>query len=58
MKISKKILATGAIIVSALALAACDNQSASQKEKQVLNWSETTQLSTQDPSLATDTTSF
>ena len=58
MKISKKILATGAIIVSALALAACDNQSASQKKKQVLNWSETTQLSTQDPSLATDTTSF
>ncbi len=58
MKISKKILATGAIIASALALAACDNQSASQKKKQVLNWSETTQLSTQDPSLATDTTSF
>ena len=58
MKISKKILATGTIIVSALALAACGNQSASQKKKQVLNWSETTQLSTQDPSLATDTTSF
>ena len=58
MKISNKILATGTIIVSALALAACGNQSASQKKKQVLNWSETTQLSTQDPSLATDTTSF
>ena len=58
MKISKKILATSAIIVSALTLAACGNQSASQKKKQVLNWSETTQLSTQDPSLATDTTSF
>lgn len=58
MKISKKILATGTIIVSALTLAACGNQSASQKKKQVLNWSETTQLSTQDPSLATDTTSF
>ena len=58
MKISKKILATGTIIVSALALAACGNQSASQKKKEVLNWSETTQLSTQDPSLATDTTSF
>lgn len=58
MRISKKILATSTIIVSALALAACGNQSASQKKKQVLNWSETTQLSTQDPSLATDTTSF
>lgn len=58
MKISKKILATSTIIVSALTLAACGNQSASQKKKQVLNWSETTQLSTQDPSLATDTTSF
>lgn len=57
MKISKKILATSTIIVSALTLAACGNQSASQKKKQVLNWSETTQLSTQDPSLATDTTS-
>lgn len=33
MKISKKILATGTIIVSALALAACGNQSASQKKK-------------------------
>ncbi|WP_288558035.1 peptide ABC transporter substrate-binding protein [uncultured Lactobacillus sp.] len=58
MKISKKILATGTIVVSALALAACGNQSASQKKRQVLNWSETIQLSTQDPSLATDTTSF
>lgn len=58
MKISKKILATSTIIASALTLAACGNQSASQKKKQVLNWSETTQLSTQDPSLATDTTSF
>ena len=58
MKISKKILATSTIILSAITLAACGNQSASQKKKQVLNWSETTQLSTQDPSLATDTTSF
>ena len=58
MKISKKILATSTIILSAITLAACGNQSASQKKKQVLNWSETTQLSTQDPSLATDTTGF
>lgn len=58
MKISKKILATSTIILSAITLAACGNQSASQKKKQVLNWSENTQLSTQDPSLATDTTSF
>lgn len=58
MKISKKILVTSTIILSAITLAACGNQSASQKKKQVLNWSETTQLSTQDPSLATDTTSF
>ena len=58
MKISKKILATSTIILSAITLAACGNQSASQKKKQVSNWSETTQLSTQDPSLATDTTSF
>ena len=58
MKISKKILTVSTIVLSAIALTACGNQSASQKKKQVLNWSETTQLSTQDPSLATDTTSF
>ena len=48
MKISKKILATGTIIVSALALAACGNQSASQKKKQVLNckFSELPRIST------------
>jgi peptide/nickel transport system substrate-binding protein/oligopeptide transport system substrate-binding protein len=32
MKISKKILATSTIILSAITLAACGNQSASQKK--------------------------
>ncbi|ARD07415.1 peptide ABC transporter substrate-binding protein (plasmid) [Lactobacillus amylolyticus] len=59
MGISKKLLSIGTIAFSAIILAACGNQSSSTaNKKQVLNWSETTQLSTQDPSLATDTTSF
>ena len=60
MRISKKILGAGVVLFSAITLAACGNNSSSSSanKKQVLNWSETTPLSTQDPSLATDTTSF
>lgn len=43
--------------VAALMLAACGSQQAGNK-KQVLNWSENNPISTQDPSLTTDSTSF
>ncbi|GFZ26519.1 peptide ABC transporter substrate-binding protein [Lactobacillus corticis] len=49
------------IAAAALLLTACSSNKASSgstAKKQVLNWSESTALSTQDPSLATDTTSF
>ena len=59
MNLSKKVLSTSTIILTGLSLAACGKKSDAEESKnQTLNWSETTQLSTQDPSLATDTTSF
>lgn len=58
MNFCKKIIVTSTIILSVIGLTACNNKSAAKNKSQVLNWSETTQLSTQDPSLATDTTSF
>lgn len=55
----KKITAAGLLTVSALVLAACGQQKSSQSQsKQVLNWTESAQISTQDPSLTTDSTSF
>lgn len=55
----KKITATGLLTASALVLAACGQQKNSQSQtKQVLNWTESAQISTQDPSLTTDSTSF
>lgn len=55
----KKITAAGLLTASALVLAACGQQKNSQSQtKQVLNWTESTQISTQDPSLTTDSTSF
>lgn len=59
MKLSKRVLSSSTIILAGLSLVACDKKSDAEESKnQTLNWSETTQLSTQDPSLATDTTSF
>lgn len=60
MRISKKVVSFGLVALAAATLAACGKQSNSNtaSKKQILNWSEITQLSTQDPSLATDTTSF
>lgn len=60
MNISKKVLAAGTIVASILALTACgnQNQSSTSKRKQVLNWPKGAQITTQDPSLATDTGSF
>lgn len=58
MNFCKKIIVTSTIILSVIGLTACNNKSAAKNKSQVLNWSETTQSSTQDPSLATDTTSF
>ena len=59
MSLTKKILTTSTIILTGVSLAACGKKSDAEESKnQTLNWSETTQLSTQDPSLATDTTSF
>ncbi|KWU09754.1 peptide ABC transporter substrate-binding protein [Lactobacillus crispatus] len=60
MRINKKVVSFGLIALTTATLAACGKQSDSNtvSKKQVLNWSEITQLSTQDPSLATDTTSF
>lgn len=61
MNFSKKLLSISTVGLSTILLAACSNNSSSNStnsKKQVLNWSETAQLSTQDPSLATDTTSF
>lgn len=55
----KKITAAGLLTASALVLAACGQQKSSQSQtKQVLNWIESAQISTQDPSLTTDSTSF
>ncbi|APP10693.1 peptide ABC transporter substrate-binding protein [Lactobacillus delbrueckii subsp. delbrueckii DSM 20074 = JCM 1012] len=55
----KKIAAAGLLTASALVLAACGQQKNSQSQtKQVLNWTESAQISTQDPSLTTDSTSF
>ncbi|GEA74306.1 peptide ABC transporter substrate-binding protein [Lactobacillus delbrueckii subsp. delbrueckii] len=55
----KKITAAGLLTASALVLAACGQQKNSQSQtKQVLNWTESAQFSTQDPSLTTDSTSF
>lgn len=42
----------------ALALSACGNKQNTKNDKQELSWSENTQISTQDPSLTTDSTSF
>lgn len=59
MTLKKKIVAASLLATSALLLAACGQQKSSQPAaKQVLNWSESAQLSTQDPSLTTDSTSF
>ena len=60
MRINKKVVSFGLIALTMATLAACGKQSDSNtvSKKQVLNWSKITQLSTQDPSLATDTTSF
>lgn len=60
MNLSKKVFTASTILISTIALAACGNQekSSSSTKDQVLNWSESTTFSTQDPSLATDTTSF
>ena len=55
----KKITAAGLLSASAHVLAACGQQKSSQSQtKQVLNWTESAQISTQDPSLTTDSTSF
>lgn len=55
----KKITVAGLLTASALVLAACGQQKSSQSQtKQVLNWTESAQISTQDPSLTTDSTSF
>ena len=55
----KKITAAGLLTASALVLDACGQQKNSQSQtKQVLNWTESAQISTQDPSLTTDSTSF
>lgn len=50
-----KIAALFAAAGSLLLLSACGQQSSANKQ---VNWTETTQLSTQDPSLTTDSTSF
>ncbi|GAA0190257.1 peptide ABC transporter substrate-binding protein [Lactobacillus kefiranofaciens] len=54
----KRNLAIVAIVgTCAMMMTACANRSISST-KQVLNWSENAELSTQDPSLTTDSTSF
>jgi peptide/nickel transport system substrate-binding protein/oligopeptide transport system substrate-binding protein len=53
----QKIAALFAAAGGLLLLSACGNQGASSN-KQVLNWTENAQLSTQDPTLTTDATSF
>lgn len=54
----KKFTQVSVLTLSALLLAACGNKQAATKTKQVLNWTESAQISTQDPSLTTDSTSF
>lgn len=56
----KQLTGASVIALSALLLAACGKSTSSSqsKSKQVLNWTESAQLSTQDPSLTTDSTSF
>lgn len=53
-----KLKCVAVIGACAIALSACGSNSSSQNNKQVLSWSESAQLSTQDPSLTTDSTSF
>jgi ABC-type oligopeptide transport system substrate-binding subunit len=57
MKLKSEIKLAATIGFSAMMLAACGNKQASSKN-QVLNWSENNPISTQDPSLTTDSTSF
>lgn len=53
----RRIVALFAAAGGLLLLSACGKQSSSAN-KQVLNWTENAQLSTQDPTLTTDATSF
>ncbi|MEE5988318.1 peptide ABC transporter substrate-binding protein [Ligilactobacillus equi] len=61
MKLKKTTSIVGIALLTTFTLAACgkkaDNTS-SYSDKQTLNWTESAMISTQDPSLATDTTSF
>lgn len=57
MTLKHSLLVAGCLL-AALGLSACGNSKSATNQQKVLNWSETMPLSTQDPSLATDTTSF
>lgn len=54
----KSLAATTIVGACALLLAACGSNQKSGSAKQTISWSENAQLSTQDPSLTTDSTSF
>lgn len=58
MTAKKTVSIAATLIALSLSLAACGSKSGSNDNKQVLNWSEATELSSIDPSKATDSESF
>ncbi|WEV57280.1 peptide ABC transporter substrate-binding protein [Ligilactobacillus acidipiscis] len=58
MTAKKTVSIAATLIAISLSLAACSSKSGSKNDQQVLNWSEATELSSIDPSKATDSESF
>lgn len=58
MTAKKTVPIAATLIAISLSLAACSSKSGSKNDQQVLNWSEATELSSIDPSKATDSESF
>lgn len=58
MTAKKTVSIAATLIAISLSLAACNSKSGSKNDQQVLNWSEATELSSIDPSKATDSESF
>lgn len=58
MTAKKTVSIAATLIAISLSLAACSSKSDSKNDQQVLNWSEATELSSIDPSKATDSESF
>lgn len=58
MKARKTVSLAATVLALGLTLTACGSKSSKSDDQQVLNWSEATELSSLDPSKATDSQSF